>query len=154
MVAFTALALARAEVTRLDNGFVRAPDLQAMQWISQHTPPDARFAIGGEFWLPSIVEGRDAGWWLPMLAQRQVTIPAMVYVTEADGATRLRILDLARDLNNLRDPATALPLLKANRIGYVYVGNRPTQVDPMRLSETPGYRLLYSHAGVWVFGVE
>lgn len=154
IIAFTALASARAEVARLDNGFVRASDIQAIEWVAQNTPPDARFAIGGEFWLPSIVEGRDAGWWLPMLAHRQVTIPTMVYVTEVDGATRLGILNLARDLNNLRDPAAALPMLRANGIGYIYVGNRPTQVDPMLLTETPGYRLLYYHEGAWVFGVE
>jgi hypothetical protein len=47
-----------------------------------------------------------------------------------------------------------LPILRANGIGYVYVGNRPTDISPDLLAQTPGYRVLYHQEGVWVFGVE
>ncbi len=146
------LAFDRMGIARPENGFVRPADERAMQWIGEHVPASARFVVASEFWQPTIVEGRDAGWWLPLLAKRDATVPLQRYI---DGLPEQRaaVNQLAKALDNLSDAPKALDLLRANGVTHVYVGNRPAALNPSALAATPGYELIYRQDGVWVFEV-
>jgi hypothetical protein len=53
---------------------VSPTDQKAFSWIETHTPTDARFLVQG-FQYHQTAAGSDAGWWLPLLAERENTIP-------------------------------------------------------------------------------
>ncbi len=53
---------------------VTNPDMKAFSWIDRQTPSEALFLIQG-FGYRGTAAGSDAGWWLPLLAGRENTIP-------------------------------------------------------------------------------
>ena len=55
---------------------VTKPDRQAMTWIREHTPAQAKFLVEGfRIYGGRSVVGSDAGWWIPLLADRANTMP-------------------------------------------------------------------------------
>lgn len=55
---------------------VTRPDVKAMGWIAAHTPPGARFLVHGfDVYGGTSVVGADGGWWIPLLAGRENTMP-------------------------------------------------------------------------------
>jgi hypothetical protein len=57
---------------------VHDPDVEAFAWIEANTPPEARFLIGSTFsYAGRGLTATDAGMWLPLLADRNVSVPAL-----------------------------------------------------------------------------
>ena len=55
---------------------VTRPDRQAMTWIREHTPTQAKFLVEGfRIYGGRSAVGADAGWWIPLLAERANTMP-------------------------------------------------------------------------------
>jgi hypothetical protein len=144
---------------------VTRPDERAMTWIKANTPPDARFLVNGIFVYGGAgVVGSDAGWWIPLLASRENTIPPLTYVSETPFSP-----DYPRQVHNLlaqlesTDLTTSegLELLKKNRISYIYIGQREGSVwnpgAPLLaadiLVDAPYYEPVYHDDRVWIFRV-
>ena len=53
--------------------FMTDADNMAMEWIKSNTPQDAVFGVNTNFLNPTMPFGTDAGYWLPVYAQRQTT---------------------------------------------------------------------------------
>jgi len=53
---------------------VTSPDLRAMAWIEEQTPEEAFFLVQG-FEYRQTAAGSDAGWWMPLLAERGNMLP-------------------------------------------------------------------------------
>lgn len=138
---------------------VTAEDLQAMSWIRENTPPDAKFLVNGFFAFGGgTVVGSDAGWWIPYLTGRRNTVPPAVYGMEqprepdypAQVAAFYRQL-MAHPL----DSPQALQLLASEGVTHVYIGAVGGELlDPQVLEKSSGYRTVYQKGGVWIFEVE
>lgn len=143
-----------AQIAYLPEGYVGAADLPAADWIAAHTPADAKFLVN-QFvfdFRPDYVVGSDAGTWLPLLAGRPVVALPMTYpierVAAADYPARLvRLLQVSA---NLADPA-AVALLRAEGIGYVYIGQRGGPIQPEALRASPAFEEVYQSGPVAVF---
>jgi hypothetical protein len=154
-----------ADVHRTEHALVTRPDLRAMAWIREQTPEDARFLVNSFFaYGGSVVVGSDAGWWLPLLAERENTVPPLNYGTE-DGTEpgyRLWVNEVTAQIQEagIADPAT-LALLKAHGVTHVYVGQRhgrvnyggPHILDPSLLLQSDLYRVIYHRDRTYVFEV-
>jgi len=58
-------------------------DLAAFEWIREHTPPDAHFAVNAALaYGGKTAVGTDAGWWLPLYTRRTSTLPPLTYTME------------------------------------------------------------------------
>ncbi len=81
LVAAPILALAAGTWHIADPGTyssVHDPDEQAFAWIKANTPPTAKFLISSTFsYAGRGLTASDAGMWLPLLADRNVSIPAL-----------------------------------------------------------------------------
>ena len=156
---------------------VTPADVQAMAWVREHTPPDARFVVNSyPIYSGDMVAGVDAGWWIPFFARRQTNVPPMTYGSElaADPQYAAEIHALARDLR--RRPLTdvrgvlvdltlpeTIERLRAAGYTYVYSGAQllagpgplvfaaPDRIDTARLRTSPHFRLVYDHGGVEIF---
>lgn len=162
-VVILAVALAGAD-RRLDDldyryRLVTAEDLQAMSWIREHTPPDAKFLVNGFFAFGGYtVVGSDAGWWIPYLTERANTVPPVVYTLEEtnDPAYVSRVAEFYQQLTShpLDSPET-LRLLASEGVTHVYIGAVGGELlDPQALQRSPAYRVVYQKDGVWIFEVE
>jgi hypothetical protein len=77
--------------------YVKTADFSAFDWIRANIPSDARFLISSEFsYAGRAVTASDAGMWLPLLAGRNVSVPAlsawMEHPIESDFFTNTRTL--------------------------------------------------------------
>jgi hypothetical protein len=144
---------------------VTRPDLRAMDWIEANTPGDSRFLVNGFFaYGGTIYVGSDGGWWLPLLAGRENTVPPINYGPEAwptaDYGQRLHALPQQLAGRDLGDPEV-LNLLADYDITHVFVGQRqgrvnyggPYVIDPKQMLASDSYRLLYHQDRVWVFEI-
>jgi hypothetical protein len=172
LVALAAVALglagasARVREVRPDrHALVTRPDLRAMEWVRENTPQDSRFLVNSFFaYGGSHVVGSDGGWWLPLLAARENTVPPLNYGTEEGPWAGFRpwVNDLTSHLatEGVNEPST-LALLAERGITHVYVGQRQGRVNydgaqtlnPEELLSSPCYQLVYHMDRVWVFEV-
>lgn len=145
---------------------VTRPDLRAMEWIRSNVPSDARFLINSfpAYGNTSIV-GSDAGWWIPLLAQRKNTVPPLTYAAEqgTTPAYSQNVMDFyyATTDSGITSPQ-ALRILREQGIDYVYIGQRQGRVnysgsdvlDPTIISDDQNFDLIYHQDRVWVYKIK
>jgi len=138
---------------------VTRPDLNAMQWITENTPPDAKFLVNATsiFGTDSWFVGTDAGWWIPLLAHRESTTKQMLYNTETENkiGTRKASNQLTRLVidKGLIDPEVLLQLDNQD-ITHVYIGRRKNDILGIHtsvLQNEPDFKAVYQQDRVWMF---
>lgn len=154
---------------------VTAADERAYRWIQEHTAADARFVVNSHPIYGGLqLVGTDGGWWLPLLAGRQVNMPPMSYGSELPEnpeyavivhqmAAELRQKKLTDDRPRSVDLTRpeAISLLRSAGYRYVYSGAQPLQgsgtfpavdrIDTALLRQSPDFRLVYADGGVEIF---
>lgn len=148
--------LAQADPLVSSFQIVTPEDEQAMAWIRENTPPEARFLANSFFAFGDyVIVGSDAGWWLPLLAGRSNTVPPATYSMEAADPPdyREQVNAVARQVaeGDLDDPQM-VAFLQSQGITHVYVGRvgGPLLV-PEILRRSPYYELIYEAGGVLIF---
>jgi hypothetical protein len=156
---------------------VTPADIRAISWVESHTPADSRFLVASHpIYSGLIVAGTDAGWWLPLLAGRQTTVPPMTYGSELheDPAflerthrliatlRRAPLTDERSKIVDLTRPE-ALEALHGAGVNYIYIGAQPMEgplalpaidhIDIARLRASPDFQLAYADGGVSIFQV-
>ena len=168
LVAGVSLWAARIHVQMIDAAtfmLVTSADERAMTWIGTNTPSDAKFLINGALAYGGVgVVGTDAGWWIPILAGRENTIPPLTYVSETpfspDYARQVHDLMVQLQATDLAAPE-GLALLKQNGITHIYIGQQegriwnpgPSLLSAESLANVPYYEPVYHEDRVWVFEV-
>jgi len=131
---------------------VTADDLRAIDWVSDNIPPQARFLINTRPWQGDIHMGTDGGWWLPLLAGRDVTLPSVLY-RQGSPSYHQAISDLAstvEEAESLDDPALIARLAREG-VTHVYVGARGGRLVPKELDPSPHYQLRYASGPARVY---
>ncbi len=122
---------------------VRPGDLAAMRWIRQNTPTDARFIINGYQWAYTNWAGTDAGYWLPVLANRRTNLPPLFYAVGPSSNVN-RIDDLARSVQrDAANPGALAALARQIGASYVFIGSRGGDLDPYVLAKSRYFRVVY-----------
>jgi hypothetical protein len=149
-----------------------AGDEQAMQWIRDNTPADARFVVNTfPGYAGTLIAGTDGGWWITQLADRWTNLPPMTYGSEkwarddfyalTNGfVASLRgkaLTDIAPVTVNLASAENVQRLRDAG-ITHVYIGANATpgpdvadRIDADALRNSDAFRLIYDQAGVQIF---
>ena len=148
------------------HALVTRPDVRAAAWMREHTPQSARFLVNSFFaYEGSLVVGSDAGWWLPVLAGRQNSLPPITYSFESGDSAGQELVEI----NLLPQEIVAkgvthpdvLALLAARGIDYVYIGQRqgrvnysgPNVLDPSLLAADAHFKIIYHQDRVWIFEI-
>ncbi len=153
------------DVHPMDSAMVTYPDLRAAQWIQANTPADSRFLVNSFFaYNNTVIVGADAGWWLPLTANRMTTLPPMNYGTEA-GPTpdyRQNINKLTSQINTQGITSLEVIQMLIDRdVSYVYIGQRQGHVnyggpvlEPDQLLASASFLPVYHQDQVWIFEVK
>lgn len=130
------------------------PDIPALAWVADHTPPDARFLISATPWLPGVYRGTDAGWWITPLTGRWTSTPPVLY-TYGDPVDVARITAISKAVNAIRPNQDALldSMIKENHISYIFIGSKGGSLKGEMFWGRPGYTAVYDHDGVLIFAV-
>jgi len=169
-VVLLALALwsARGQMGVVDTRFalVTRPDIRAMAWIRENIPADARFLVEGfRIYGGRSAVGADAGWWIPLLARRENTMPpqyALMNEAPAEPGYSQRVVDLVAHLEE-HSPASPEGLARLCEWGitHVYIGQGQGKVGagavqlfpPEVLADSPAFRPVYHQDRVWIFAL-
>lgn len=148
-----------------DHALVTRPDVRAAEWIDDNLSPEARLLVNSFFaYGGNALVGSDGGWWLPLLAERQTTVPPATYNSDVaqQSAYRQRIHNLAQQVQQFGPGAPAtLALFQQEGVTHVYVGQGQGRLDdggsrvldPHELERSPHYRVVYHQDRVWIFAV-
>ncbi len=161
-------ALSQRNISHPDSyAFVTRPDSLAMSWINAQTPENSRFLIEGihENWVTNVI-GTDAGWWIPLLANRENTIPpqyALANETPVDQGYSLGVVNLQATLEEKGVTSQdGIKLLCDYGITHVYIGQKQGAVGnpskplftPAELATNGVFRLVYHIDRVYIYSVE
>ena len=147
-------------------GHVTRPDLRAMEWINRQTPPDSLFLIEGmhENWVSNVI-GTDAGWWIPILARRENTIPPQYALSNEMPIVvdySQKVIDLEAELENNGIVSQAgIDLLCEFGVTHVYIGQKQGMVantsepliNPDELAVIKGFQMIYHQDRVYIYSV-
>ncbi|NLG27434.1 MAG: hypothetical protein GX557_05955 [Chloroflexi bacterium] len=127
-------------------------DVEAIAWIGENTPPGARILVNSRLWEGDIHVGSDGGWWIPLLAQRQVTMPSILY-HQGPSAYRDSVNDLAMLVEQAVsvDAPELLERLAAEGVTHVYVGVRGGRLMPKDLDGSAHYERVYAWGATRVY---
>ena len=107
---------------------VTAPDMLAMAWIDEHLGSEARILVPGfRIYGGRTAVGADAGWWIPLLGGRPVSMPPQYALLEQPGDPEQvsRLIDLMASLEGI--PLSTLPaaaLLCEQGYTHVFLGQK------------------------------
>ncbi len=160
-------AVQQINIVDSDYIMVTDSDLAAMDWIRTNTSEDTRFLVNG-FLINGgrSVVGSDAGWWIPLLADRQNTVPpqyALLTETPIDPSYNQDVVNLVARLQEvpLSSPEGHL-LLCQQDISHIYVGQGQGRVgfgaiallEPDEILSDSAFSPLYHHDQVWIFAFD
>jgi hypothetical protein len=149
--------------------YVTRPDTLAMAWIRENMPTDSNFLVEGLIYQGTGIIGSDAGWWLPLLADRQNTMPPQYATAEVPiepGYTQ-RMVTLVNNLSNISlGSEQGVSLLCNEGITHIYIGQEqgnvaqramslgPQLFSPDKFLSNQQYSLLYHEDRVYVFALK
>ena len=131
--------------------YVQPGDLEAFKWVKENMPPDAKFLISSEFsYTGRAVTASDGGMWLPLLAGRNVSVPALNSWMERPIATDF--FTDTRELAAYTQPFTAtaeLPDLNSTQFALIERGliTEPQEISdprPLELMRELGITHVYA----------
>lgn len=157
----------RGIIQPMTYSMVTRPDLRAMNWIKESTPPEARFLVEG-FRISSglSIVGSDAGWWIPLFTGRANTMPPQYAIlNEKPDPTDLnqRLVNLVNLLENFSPASTeGFDGLCREGITHVYIGQGQGLVGlparqlftPEMFMNSPGFNMVYAQDRVRIFAVQ
>lgn len=146
---------------------VTRPDVKAMGWIAEQTPPDARFLVHGfDVYGGTSVVGSDGGWWIPLLAGRENTMPPQYAIAnerpEPPDYTQ-RVVALVHELREASPSSDAgMQILCAWGITHLYHGQGQGAVGatarplftPAELEASPHFTRQYAEDRVRIYSFD
>ncbi len=154
----------RSGVKPTTYAMVTKPDIRAMSWIQEHTPTDSLFLVEGfRIYNGDSAVGSDAGWWIPLLANRQNSMPpqyAMLNEISTPPDYTQRVVDLVAQLEKTSPTSPeSLKVLCEWGFTHVYIGQGQGEVgigvnqlfSPDELVPSPFFNLIYHHDRVHIF---
>lgn len=128
-------------------------DLEAIHWIDQHIPQDARFFINVTPWLAGTFRGVDGGWWITPLTGRLTMLPPVLYAS-GDREYILDINALAEKASRIEGCSPELwNIFTQEGITHVYLNDDKGRLHASSLKSCPFVVLVYEQDGVAIYRV-
>jgi hypothetical protein len=128
----------------------QAADLPAIEWVKEHTPPDARFFINSTGWQ-GMYRGEDGGYWLMPLTGRYSVVPPVAYGFGA-SADIFRQNDFAKRAGEIKACDDSFwALVREDRLNYAYLRSGTGSLQPSALEGCQGVVSIYEKNGVSIY---
>ena len=131
---------------------VTEADMAALDWITENTPPEARFFINTTYWQEGVYRGVDGGGWLLPYTGRWSLVPTIFYGFSPDkdwigevrswGEAASQVSTCSDDFWNLVGEAG---------LNWVYLRKGVGNLQPEGLEACPGVEEVYEDGGVYIY---
>jgi hypothetical protein len=126
-------------------------DLPAIDWVSQNTPPDARFFINSAQWFSNSYRGVDGGYWLMTLTGRFAVVPPAAYGWGSPDDAR-RFNEWAKRASEIKACDEAFwSLVEDADLNYAYIREGTGSLQPNALANCQGVKKVYDSQGVVIY---
>lgn len=154
----------RADLDTQKHTLTTRPDMRAANWTKNNLPGDARLLINSFFaYGNSLIVGSDAGWWLPLQANIQTTVPPLNYGSEQGPIPNyiqwVNSLTAMIEQKGINHPQV-FEMLESRAISHVYIGQRQGEVntnepllDINQMLASPHYDPIFHQDRVWIFKI-
>lgn len=122
------------DIVRPDTVLANRSDVAAIEWIQNHTDPDAVFLVDTSPWT-RIWRGADGGWWIMPLTGRRTIIPPIAYSWSSPAVIQ-SITKTAVETANLRQKfgigycSSLKDLMGKTGADYYYTRDKQGRVCP------------------------
>ena len=128
-------------------------DVKALEWVKEHTPPEARFYINGSTWQGATYRGVDGGAWLLPYTGRFSLVPPISY-SWGSLESILQINDWAKRSMNIQGCTPDFwDLVREADLTFVYLRQGKGSLQPQMLASCPRLRQVYGQDGVFIYQI-
>jgi hypothetical protein len=127
-------------------------EADALDWIENHTPADARFFVNTTSWGYGLYRGSDAGGWILPRTGRWSLAPTTFYPYGADQNTSELWTDWAKRASKVSSCGTDFwELIDEAQLNYVYLRDGAGSLSSQALLDCDGLTRLYQNEGVSIW---
>lgn len=134
--------------------FTTQADLDAIAWIDQNTPEEARFLINTTEWGYGVSRGVDGGAWILPLTGRWTVAPTLFYTFGEDLDQVKQIMAWEEQAQAVTGCSDALwELIEQADLTHIYLRGGIGMLSAPTLETCPGIEQVYSKDGVEVWEI-
>ena len=129
-------------------------DVEALDWIAAHTPPDSRFGINVAHWQYGSYRGVDGGWWITPLTGRMASLPNGLYgMGDREYIEQVNLI--ASQFSKLTGCSPAFwKLVQLEDLTHIYVSAKRGSMQPDHFVDCAGLELIYQNESVYLYRIE
>ncbi len=133
--------------------FITRADVDALNWVRENTPAEARFIINTTGWMGNIYRGVDGGYWLLSYSGRQAILPPVMYTYAARNFVA-QMEEWAKQSSKLTTCDAAFwQLVDEFDASYVYLRLGQGALQPGALENCPQLVNVYRRGGVSIYEI-
>lgn len=133
--------------------FIDQADRDALDWVRENTPPDARFMLNTTAWMGRTYRGVDGAYWLLPYAGRQTILPPVMYTYGASQYVA-QIEKQAEQTSKLTTCDEVFwTLVDDFKATYVYLHSGRGSLQPDALANCAQLVNVYRHGDVAIYEI-
>jgi len=142
------------EIVNPSTLLVTPADLEALEWVGENTPEDARFFINTTHWMGNIYRGTDGGGWLLPYTGRWALVPTVFYGYSPDSAWAGELRSWGQAASQVTGCTDEFwTLVEEAELSWVYLRTGAGSLQPSGLAGCEGVELEYFNQGVSVYRI-
>lgn len=143
-----------ADILNSNTMLVTEDDMEALDWVAENTPPDARFFINTTYWLNNAYRGVDGGGWLLPYANRWSLVPTVFYGYSPDKDFVKQTKDWGERASQITTCSEDFwSLIKEADLNWIYIREGVGELQPEGQMGCEGVIESYSNNTVWIFNI-
>jgi len=130
-----------------------AADAQAIEWLAENTPADARFFANTTIWQYNTYRGVDGGYWITPLTRRfSLAMPGLYGYAAHDTVLQWQAwMEAGSHLKSCNQDFWAL--IGDADLDYIYLHANRGSLQPTALEGCAGVELIYKDAEVYIYKI-
>lgn len=129
-------------------------DLEAINWIKNNLPQEARFLINDTHWQYGSYRGVDGGWWITPLSGRMTSLPNVLSAM-GDGEYVNQVNQSAAKVSQIEGCTPEFwDLVGEGGLTHIYLNQSRGTILPHHFDNCSGVDLIYEANGIYIFRIE
>jgi len=133
---------------------VEDADLDALNWVEENIPADARFLINTAYWQTNNYRGVDGGGWLLPYTGRWSLVPTVFYGFSPDKDSVRQLIEWGKTASTLTTCDTAFwDMVEEADLDHIYIREGTGSLQPDALAECERIVSIYSDDIITIYQI-
>jgi hypothetical protein len=133
---------------------VTKDDIEALEWITENTPEDARFFINTAYWQYDIYRGVDGGGWILPFTERWALVPTVFYGFSPDAEMIRQIQSWGKDASEIATCSDMFwQLVEEADLDWIYIREGVGSLQSEGLEFCASIDIFYQKDGLSIYKI-